>query len=118
MGMIAMVIPGAHVQGAGPWKGRMPFIAAINHDDGKCDIVGYNGARLPAELKPTGAFGLSIGHLGKLNKPIEAVSVHYIGDPDDKTHDPPHLIPTREIVFLAGDGGTFGPYRATVKYGV
>lgn len=113
MGMIAIAVPGAHAQATGPRKGAMPFVAAMSSDGIFWKVIGFNGAQLPGGKN---ANGLSVVDLGKLNKPIESASVVFIDDPDDTTHHPPHLIATRQVLFAAGDGGTFGPYKPDVHY--
>lgn len=113
MGMVSIACPGEHAQTTGPRKGAFPFIGAVTADGITYEIVGFNGAQLPGALNTS---GLSILKLGKLNKPIESASVVFINDPDDTQHDPPHLIATRQVLFTAADGGSFGPYRANVVY--
>lgn len=122
MGMIAIAVPGAHVQNAGPRKGTMPLIAATSTDGIHWNIVGYNGTILPdavnsagKPIKPKNGLGVSVLELGKLNKPIESASVLFVPDPEDN-HSPKRLIPSRQVIFAAGDGGTFGPYKVDVHY--
>lgn len=113
MQMVAIVVPGSHVQHNGPLAGRMPFVAAKNNSDTTCDIIGFNGAQLPASInaqghpiQPVNDFGLSVLHLGHLNQPIAAVS-NVLNAQGQATGG---------IVFLALDGGTFGPYVPHVHY--
>lgn len=107
MGFIAKIVPGAHVQNAGPWKGRFPFVAAVLQPDNvNWQIVGFNGAELPGGES---AFGMSIVKLGKLNAPIVSAD-----SPDSFVRKV--FTPSSKILFLAEDGGTF-LYAPTVKYG-
>lgn len=105
MGMIAEPVPGAH-QNA---NGRVPFVAAVNNADTSADIKGFNGATFQAltpQGVPTGPVMTTL-HFAHLNAPIEDSSVVFIPNPNDPHH---YLIPTHRIVFMASDGGTFGPY--------
>lgn len=71
MGMTpGKVVPGSRRQTKDPWKGRFPFVAAINNSDGTTDLCGFNGAVISGAKA---AFGLSIYHLGHLKKPIRSV---------------------------------------------
>lgn len=97
MGMTAaMIVPKSHALQHGPLAGRYPFVGMILQSDGNTDMVGFNGARVPGGVMYV---GLSIKHMGKLNKPAVTAS-----SPDNKS-----------IVFLASDGGTFQVFP-TVKY--
>lgn len=96
MGMqAAKIIPGTHTQTKDPWKGRYPFVGAVQHADGTTDMCGFNGAQLRGG---TMAFGMSVVHLGHLNASIE--DMDWIKG---------------QMVGLAGDGGSFA-VDATVKY--
>lgn len=107
MGFISIAVPGAHPQAAGPAKGRTPLVAAVSSDGITWALAAFNGALLPG--------GKTLMSLGKLNKPIEQVGVVYAPDPEDN-HSPRRLIPTRSVLWSAGDGGTFGPIAPTVRY--
>lgn len=106
MGFVAKVVPGAKMQTKGPFKGRIPFVAAKLHDQ-NWDIVGFNGAQIPGGKAYLGMSVLSIGHL---NAPISDADIpnQWVGN---------IFKPARSIIFLAEDGGTFGPYKPTIKYG-
>ena len=115
MGIIAKAVPGAHVQTNGPRKGAMPLVGATNNADFSADIRGYNGATF-RETDPSGkpvGNVLTTLHIGHLNKPIEDSDVVYVIDQSDPNH---HLIPTHRILFIAGDGGSFGPYECSAVY--
>lgn len=96
MGMkAAKIVPGTHVQTKDPWKGRYPFVGAIQQADGTTDMCGFNGAALAGGAP---AFGMSIVHLGHLNAAIE--DIDWING---------------SMVGLAGDGGAFA-VKPSVKY--
>lgn len=69
MGTTAMcTIPGAKVQTKGPFKGRLPELAAVLQPNGETHIVGAYGATLIGGVP--GGFGTSVLNLGRLNAPI------------------------------------------------
>jgi hypothetical protein len=104
MGMsAASLIPGSKYQTKGPWKGRKPFVGAVKQASGKTDLVGFNGAVL---ANGQSAFGLSIVHLGKLNKPITVMQPEQDAAGNYKLR----------VIGLAEDGGTFS-VKVSVKYG-
>jgi hypothetical protein len=83
------IVPGSHVQSKGAWRNRYPFVGFVLQPNGTTDAVGFNGARIRNPHTVT-AFGVTVLHLGTLKSPVEtAVQVG------------------KNIVGLAGDGGTF-----------
>lgn len=99
MGMTAgCPIPGSHAQAKAPWKGRYPEIQAVLQANGTTDLVGGNGCEIVGALS---YLGMSILHLGKLNKPIRVIQPVWV------TSATGAVKYSGKMVGIAEDHGTF-----------